>query len=613
MEFKKLTDREHIIQRPAMYIGATDFTDSKDFVLSTESNNTRISKQNIRYIPGLIKIINEIIDNSVDVAIKTDFKYSDTISVKITNTFIEVRDNGTGIPVKEHNGYQLAELAWGHARAGTNFTDDTNRTQIGMNGVGSFATNCFSKKFKGSTDDGTHNYCIEFKDNASSFTDNSKSGNIPKSTGKTGTTVKFWPDFDLFGDPGFVEIDDVHMNIIKERLINLSMSFPEITFKFNGKKVNVTSFKKYVQMFVEPEIEPVIFESDNYKFAFIPNEEDDFCQFSYVNGLKIPDGGTHVDIIMNNVIGGLRDKLKKRYKSIKPGDIKNKLVLIAFLKNVKNTKFNSQSKEKITNSAYEINDYFGVIPFDKIVGKLYRNSNIISPITEIYRIKEEFKKRQDLKKLTKKKKIKSEKYLPATSVQKYLLLVEGDSAAGGLIPVLGRKECGYYTLKGKPLNAFSAAQSKFTQNKELSELFSIIRSEDYEYIIFGTDQDLDGIHIRGLLIGFFKRYMPEMLGNIGILQTPVICMNDKKGNATRWVYSLEENIEPRKGETSNYMKGLGSWDTEDLKTIIQKDGLDKMIEILEFDDDKIITEWLSNDSEPRKKYILENDFSIAKA
>lgn len=596
---KKLTEREHIIQRPSMYIGAVDLTKTNEYIF----NDGKISYEEVRYVPGLIKIINEIIDNTVDVAIKTNFKGCDTVSIKMTKDYVQVIDNGTGIPVvKNPDGHYLAELAWGHARAGSNFDDDKNRTQIGMNGVGSFATNCFSKKFVGKTDDGKKSYQITFKDNAATFTESEGPSK------KQGTDVKFWPDLEKFG---LTEIDAVHMNIIQQRLINLSMSFPEMTFKFNGKKINVSSFKKYVSMFNE---NSEIYETDDYKFAILPNAEDDFRQFSYVNGLKIPDGGTHIDIITNAVVSGIREKLIKKYKSIKPGDIKNKLMVVAFLKNVKNTKFNSQSKEKITNGTAEINKYFGNIPFDQIVNKINKNKAIIDPITEVYRIKEEFKKRQELKGLQKTtKKIKSDKYLPSIGKRKYLLLVEGESALGGLSPVLGRKECGYYVLKGKPLNAYSAAQSKFTGNKELSELYKIIQNEGYENIVYATDQDLDGYHIRGLLTGFFVKYLPELKGNIGMLQTPVIGIT-KKNKLVRWHYNLNDDVKLKAGETSSYYKGLGSWDQEDLQEVVKVDGVNKMIDMLDFDSeaDSIIEEWLGNDSEPRKKYILGNDFSIAK-
>jgi len=580
-----------------MYIGAIDLTKTNEYLLE----DGKISCQEIQYVPGLIKIINEIIDNSVDVAIKTNFKGCNVISVKMTDEFVEVTDNGTGIPVqKNSDGQYLGELAWGHARAGSNFDDDKNRTQIGMNGVGSYATNCFSTKFIGYTDDGKKSYTITFNDNASSFSEKEA-----KTTGSSGVCVKFWPDLKRFS---LTKIDDVHMRIIQQRLINLSMSFPEILFKFNGKKINVNSFKKYVSLFSE---HAEIFETEDYRFAVLPNSEDDFRQFSYVNGLKIPDGGTHIDILSTQLVTRIRDKLERKFKSIKPGDVKNKLMIIAFLKNVKDTKFNSQSKEKITNSVQDINAYFGDIPYDQIVARILRNDAIIDPITEVYRIKEELRKRQELNSLNKTvKKIKSDKYFPSIGAKKYLMLVEGESSFGGVSPVLGRKECGYYMLKGKPLNAYSSDQKKFTENKELSELYKIIQNENYEYIIYATDQDLDGFHIRGLLTGFFVKYLPTLKGRVGMLQTPVI-MVTKKNVPVKWYYNVNDSVKPGAGEVSSWKKGLGSWDVEELKHVVKTDGLQKMIQLIDFNSDKIIDEWLGDDSEPRKKYIIANDFSIA--
>jgi DNA gyrase/topoisomerase IV subunit B len=411
---KKLSERDHILQRPAMYIGSVTLTTSNEYILEDD----KVQYKEVQYVPGLIKIINEIIDNSVDVAIKTNFQHANLIQVNIDSKSFSVEDNGTGIPqIKNEDGHYLPELCWNHARAGSNFDDDANRTQIGMNGVGSYSTACFSKQFIGSTDDGKTSYTIDIRNGAESFTETPNG----KSKGTPGTLVISKPDLARFG---LTEIDETHMLIIKQRLINLSMSFPEITFKFNKKKINVNSFKKYVSLFSETS---EIYETEDYRFAILPNEYDDFRQFSYVNGLKIPDGGMHIDIISNTVVNGIREKLAKKYKSIKPGDIRNKLMVIAFLKNMKNTKFNSQSKEKITNSIKEMNEYYGDIPFDKIIQSILKNKDIIDPITEVYRIKEEFAKRQALKSLDKTtKKITSEKVVSDAATLDMLVISLGE-------------------------------------------------------------------------------------------------------------------------------------------------------------------------------------------
>jgi len=112
-------------------------------------------------------------------------------------------------------------------------------------------------------------------------------------------------------------------------------------------------------------------------------------------------------------------------------------------------------------------------------------------------------------------------------------------------------------------------------------------------------------------MGFFVKYMPEVLPKIGMLQTPVILVT-KNDKVVDWKYSLHDTVTLKKGEVSDYKKGLGSWDIEDLKYIVEKDGLGKMIDFITIDDDEIIGKWLGDDSAPRKEFILNNDFSIAK-
>jgi DNA topoisomerase-2 len=344
----------------------------------------------------------------------------------------------------------------------------------------------------------------------------------------------------------------------------------------------------------------------------MPNNDDDFRQFSYVNGLKIPEGGNHINLITDNVVSRLREKLQRKYKNIKPGDIKNKLMVVAFITDFPNPKFASQTKERLTNNVKELNEFIDV-DWDKFSLKIYKNQEILDPITEVYRIKEELKRRKELQSLNKtKKKIKSDKYLPATKRKDYLMICEGDSAVGGLSPVLGRSNIGYYALKGKPLNVYGATSSKFTANKELSELYQIILNEGYKYIVFATDQDLDGYHIRGLLSGFINQYLPNFKDRIGILNTPVIGV--KKGKKlTKWYYNLNDDIKINKGEVSKYYKGLGSWKESDLKIVVQKDGISKMVVPIEFNDDGILDDWLNpKKADTRKEMIMENEFNIVK-
>lgn len=405
-DFKILTDREHLILRPSMYIGSINFEDQEDF----NFDNDHIKYENFKIIPGLCKIINEVIDNSIDEAIKTNFKYGNEISIIIEKDKVQVQDNGRGIPVVKQGDFYQPYLCWGRAKAGSNFEDD-NHIQMGMNGIGSYCTNVWSEKFVGETDDGKNSYKVTFKNNAETFTES-----ISKSKSQ-GTTVTFYPDLKRFN---ITEIDENHVNYIYQRILCLANIFDKIKFKFNKKLIRVKNFKEFAKLFNE---NFEIYETDDVKIAIMPNDTDDFKHFTYVNGLKIKDGGIHVDTIIKNVVNIIRDKISKKYKNIKPGDIRNKLMLVSFIKNFPSPKFNSQTKEKLTNSEAEFNK-FSNIDYS-FVNKILKNNAFIDPIVEIYKIKEEFENRKALKSVEKVKKIKSDKYFKATKSNKYLSICEG--------------------------------------------------------------------------------------------------------------------------------------------------------------------------------------------
>lgn len=593
-EFKKKTSREHILERPNMYIGAVNKISNTEYILTDD----RIQNIEISYIPGLVKIINEIIDNSVDIAIKTNFKDCNKIEVNITDTYVEVIDNGPGIPViKNSENEYIPLMCWGYAMSGSNFDNDENRKHIGMNGVGSYCTNVWSKKFTGISDDGKNRYEITFKDNASSYID------TVKKSQKRGVYVKFYPDLERFKEE---RIDDVYKDIIKTRLINLNVCFPKIKFIFNKESINIKSFSNYIKMFSD---DSVIYENEKYSFAVYHSDNDEFNHYTFVNGLSIKDGGTHVDYIKNYIANGILDKYTKKY-NLKRSDVVNRISIVAILNEFANAKFNSQTKEKITNTVGELNQYWNSDDWSKTLKNVLNNESIINPIIDSFKMRDEYEKKTELKKLNKTKKIKYEKYISATLRKKYLMIVEGESALGSLMPSFGIENCGYFMLKGKPLNAWKITQQKFISNVELSNLYTVIKNEGYENIVFATDEDLDGIHIRSLLSGFIHKYLREYENRVGILETPIIA-SFKNDKIQKWIYSLNDKLETKSNETTFYYKGLGSWEKDDLQHVIKVDGVDKMIVSLDFNDcDRSLDDWLGTDSEPRKKYIVENEFNI---
>ena len=597
---KQLSQIEHVLHRPSMYVGSIVRETQDEFILV----DNKFKPGSREYIPALIKIFNEWIDNSIDEYVRTKGAYANKISIRMDDKSFECYDNGRGIPntkmttLKGEEKYQ-AEVAFTEMLSGANY-DNEDEATIGTNGLGSKAGSIFSIKSTITNDDGNKKIKITTKNNLGEVS-------ISEShSTRQGVHAKIWPDLEYFG---VSEIDKIHQDVIEERLLHLSISYPGITFKFNTKSLKINP-KSYFQMFNCTEF---ISLSDDVQIAVGPSDADQFEHFSLVNGLVTKTGGTHMDYLSKVIVEPIRDKLIKKFKTIKPADIKSKLRIVIIFREFKNARYTSQTKEQITNSRAEITSYLGdLTSLDNFIKKIQRNDDIMLPITELFLLREQAKENANLKKLNKSKKIKSEKYLPATKNKKVLFLAEGDSAVGGLMPALGRENYGYYALKGVPLNAYEASIAKFTSNKELSEVFSIVQSEGYDYIATATDADADGSHIKGLLLGFFKKYLPEYLeqSRFGELATPVQAVIKNK-KIVRWIYNLEDDLNLKAGETGKYFKGLGSWKAKDLEHVVSVDGIENMLKLFKLSDDDTLDNWLAGDkSDKRKEYLSENYFDI---
>lgn len=620
-EFKVLDDRTHVLERPGMYIGGVRAVGQDQWIIDAETG--KFNYKTLQVAPGLLKVINEIIDNSIDVAIDTDFKAATKIQVKIDNKSVTVADNGIGIPVKKlddgSDERTLPEIAWTTLRSGTSFGDD--REKIGTNGLGSTATNIFSKVFIATSDDGKRQQTIKCSDNMAIV----KPGKIKPSSGKSGVEVYFEPDLERFG---LKEIDKTHQDMVYQRLFNLAISFPKIRFSFNGKLVNVSE-KKFASMFSD---NAIIESSDNTTICVFPNEYDEFKFYAQVNGLNTFLGGSHVDYIANELTTRIRDKLVKKYKSIRPGDIKNKMGLAVVMVGFKNPEFNSQSKEELKNAFSDISKHIdGKIDFDAFAKRLLKNEAFIDPIVETFKIKEELKARQELKK-AKKVKIKSDKYLPPLggSGMKYLALCEGASAQSGISACLGRDGIGYYAMRGLPLNAYDSSMQKIVANQELKDITNILgldisasdktdKTISFDKVLITTDNDADAQHITAMLIGWFKRFASNLFkeGKICKLITPLIIVQDKSFKIKEYFFNVQdfkkwEKEHPNNKDKVVYIKGLGSWEREQLQELIDKNGLDKFILTYRLDEksNELVEDWLGSDPEKRKKHLSSYTFDI---
>nr|DAM32448.1 MAG TPA: DNA TOPOISOMERASE IV, B SUBUNIT [Caudoviricetes sp.] len=608
-EIKKLSDREHIVHRPSMYIGSVSNEQHETAIFENVFEEPKLQTKQLTYAPGLIKIINEVIDNSVDVIIKTG--KGSTIKVKLSEDKVEVQDDSTGFPMPEkfkklamNGGTSKREvfedlpvvIALGNARAGSNFNDEDNLGQMGTNGVGAFATNCFSKRFVCVTKTQDTTTKVEWRDNALLH-----GCDIQYKKSEPGTSITFWPDLAKFS---LAEISEDVKDVIRTRLVVLSLTYPDIKFYFDGKRIKTP--KKIANLFTTEETPFVEHSTDNYQVLVIANSEKT-SHFSVVNGLNTPDGGSHIDLILQEIVKELSET---KGLNCTRADVLNTLQIVFIGRGWKNLRFNSQTKEKITNSTKETREYLGDLnPLVQKVKKSKQIKDFIKATTQARELRVEKKAIKDAKKT----KIKSDKFLDAQGDREILMLVEGDSAMGGLVPALGRKGIAYYALKGKPLNAYKSSAQKVAANKELSELLAIIHQNDFKSLVCGTDQDLDGFHIRGLLLGFINQFLPELRDRVYFLQTPVKgAMKD--GKLVRWTFDIEGSVDIKAGESLMYFKGLGTLDPQDIEAVIKADGLESILKPVSLEDPKfpeMLDAWLGDDSQKRKDMILANDFSIA--
>jgi len=386
--------------------------------------------------------------------------------------------------------------------------------------------------------------------------------------------------------------------MIEERVRSLALAFDTIRFRFNKKIVRL----KFNEYFGECDIFP----SEKATFG-IAKSDGSHQSHSLVNGLSVK-GGTHIDHFLGVVIPEFREVLKRRKKvDITPARLKQHLRVHAIVNGFPALKFDSQTKERVTNSAAECREAIGEIDAKKIVAKLMKNEDLVSEICAYTKMQEDLAAKKELGKLEKTKKVKSDKYFAAIGHRTdRIFVVEGDSASGGLIKCLGRKGNAFYALKGVPLNVLEVSHQKFMANKELSELYSIITTFPEAEICIATDADADGSRIRGLVALFIHKYFPEHLttGKIKILRTPIAI--GKKNNVVKeWAYTFADvNKIDHKLDVS-YVKGLGSWSEKDLKHIIDVDTMDEMLPTVEIKETDLFTNWFSgNTIDYRKDQIL---------
>ena len=570
-KYKKLTDIEHVILRPGMYIGSIKPHTATKWVLGEE----KMTQRELTYNPGFLKIFDEIITNSVDESKREGSKLN-TIKVTIKNDVISVWDNG-GIPVikhQEHNEW-IPEMIFSNLKAGSNFDD--SRTWAGTNGVGSVLVNIYSKKFTISTCDGKNQFDQTFTNNMRDRTE----AKVVKGT-KKHTEITFATDFEKFG---LENIDEDHYKMIEKRIYDLAACNPSLKIYFNGTLINLNSFEDYIKLYTDD----YFFECNKNKSwsIAIAISENGFQQISFANSTETYDGGTHVDYVMSQIVAQLREFFLKKHKvDIKPTELKNHMTL--FLDStIINPSFSSQTKEKLITEVKEFGTTFEVSA--KLVQSILK-SEIVNSILDWIEQKKNADDNKLQRELNKKlSKIKVEKLIDAKGKDRWkcsLGLFEGDSAAGAFRKYRTADTMGAFSLRGKFINVSEITNQKLVQNTEAVNLMAAIglklgqpielKHLRYGKIFFYTDADVDGNAISALLINFFFKYWPEIFERKMIykVETPiVVAVPRAKGKKKILFYSQTEYNEwadknDLKTFEIKYKKGLAALVDDEYQDII---------------------------------------------
>jgi len=594
-QYQRKTDKQHILDNPDTYIGSVENVDAQMWVFDDVSK--KVVLKDIEYIPGLYKLFDEGIVNCRDHVIRMiqsnaiDKKFVTYIDTTIgEDGVITMSNDGNGIDVAKHPEYDLwiPELIFGHLRTSTNYNKDEKKIVGGKNGFGFKLVLIWSEYGKIETVDHVRGlkYVQEFKSNL----DEILPPTITKVSGSTKpyTKVTFKPDYKRLGIHGLTS--DM-LALLKKRVYDIGAvtdhSIKKIKVGLNGETIPVKNFQQYIDLYIgsKDETKRVYEQSDDrWEYAVAMSPTHEFVQISFVNGIATFKGGKHVDYVVGQIIRKLCDYIEKKKKiKVNASAIKEQLIL--FLRcDVENPSFDSQTKDFMNTPSNKFGSSCTVS--DAFIEKVAKMGvmDLACSLTEA--------KESKLAKKTDGSKTKSVRGIAnfidanhsgtAQSKDCILILCEGLSALSGIVSGLSssdRNTIGIYPLKGKLLNVRGEAVKKIAENKEISDLKKILGLESgktyatiddvhkslrYGKVMFMTDQDLDGSHIKGLCINLFHSEWASLVripGFLSFMNTPIL--RAKKGAQTQLFYNDGEYLAWKEannaqGWTIKYFKGLGT-------------------------------------------------------
>ena len=592
---KSLDWREHIRLRPGMYIGKLGDGSSKD--------------------DGIYVLVKEVVDNCID---EHMMGYGKVIDVTINESRVSVRDYGRGIPLGK-----VVDVV-SKINTGAKYDSGAFQKSVGLNGVGTKAVNALSNHFKVQAFRDGQTKLAEFKKGI--LVNDPKAA---KTTEKNGTLVEFAPDETMFK----------HYHFIPEYLDDLMWNYAflnaGLTINYNGRKfyskdglLDLLTQKSNAEDLRYPIIH---LKGNDIEVAITHGSQYGEEYYSFVNGQNTTQGGTHLAAFREGVVKGVRDFFKKDYDA---ADIRASIIAAVAVR-VQEPVFESQTKTKLgsINMAPEgatIRSYVGDFVSKELEIYLHKNPSAADAMLKrILQSERERKEIAGIKKLAneraKKANLHNKKLRDCRfhfddknekGVESVIFITEGDSASGSITKSRDVSTQAVFSLRGKPLNCFGLTKKVVYENEEFNLLQHALNIEDgleglrYNKVIVATDADVDGMHIRLLLMTFFLQFFPDLVkaGHVFILETPLFRVRNKK--QTIYCYSEEEKKQAMqtlggKVEITRF-KGLGEISPDEFGEFIGENIRLQPVLLHDSNLHKILEFYMGKNTPTRQEFIIDN-------
>ena len=595
---RSLDPLEHVRLRPGMYIGKLGDGSSSD--------------------DGIYVLLKEVIDNSIDEFIMGAGK---TIDVKINDNKVEVRDYGRGIPLGK-----VVDVV-SKMNTGGKYDSRAFKKSIGLNGVGTKAVNALSAYFKVESVRDNQSKSASFERGILK-----EESPIEETTKRRGTGIVFIPDDTIFKN--FKYRNEYVVRMLK----NYVYLNPGLTINYNGEK-----------FYSENGLRDLLAENNNeedflYPIIHLKGEDIEVAishsktqyseeYYSFVNGQNTTQGGTHLNAFKEAYVKTIRDFYKKNFD---PSDVRKSIIAGLSIK-VMEPVFESQTKTKLGSTEMgegmpTVRTYINDFISRNLDDFLHKNNEIADAI--LRKIMQAQREREELAGIRKLAKDRAKKanlhnrklrdcrvHLTDTkderALQSTLFITEGDSASGSITKSRDVTTQAVFSLRGKPLNTYGMTKKIVYENEEFNLLQAALNIEDsmddlrYNNIVVATDADVDGMHIRLLLITFFLQFFPEIIkeGHLYILQTPLFRVRNKQQKI--YCYSEEEKqaaIEKLKGKPEiTRFKGLGEISPDEFKDFIGEDiRLDPVMMDKSIHTEQLLEFYMGKNTPDRQEFIINN-------